>query len=107
MLLPGQAEHALHREPCVEKGWAPMATTVFPSTLTFNRGLSLAPQVRAVTITGQNVTAPVADSPPGGTFGWRGSPPQGWLLTPPPELPAVIPVTFTPSSMAPVQAIMT
>jgi Lamin Tail Domain len=84
-----------------------MATTVFPSTLTFNRGLSLAPQVRAVTITGQNVIVTVADSPPGGTFRWRGSPPQGWLLNPPPELPAVIPVTFTPSSMAPVQAIMT
>lgn len=97
--------------------------TASPATLTFHRGVNLAPQVRAVTVTGDNVFITVADSPPGGSFSWKGSPPAGWLLNPPPpprpqgsgpqagpapyKPPAVIPVTFKPTSTAPVQATMT
>jgi hypothetical protein len=99
--------------------------TVFPATLTFNIGVGDPSQVRAVTITGENVYVTVSGPPSGGRFTWNGSPPGGWLLNPPPPpRPAgsgtragpampkpgiVVPVTFTPlpTSTAPAQATMT
>lgn len=97
--------------------------TVFPATLTFNSAVGGAPQVRAVTITGDNVYVTVSGPASGGSFTWQGSPPGGWLLNPPPPPrpqgsgtqagPAtpkpriVVPVTFKPTSPAPAQATMT
>jgi hypothetical protein len=99
--------------------------TVFPATLAFNTGVGDPSQVRAVTITGDNVYVTVSGPPSGGRFTWNGSPPGGWLLNPPPPpRPAgsgtragpampkpriVVPVTFTPmpTSTAPAQATMT
>lgn len=96
--------------------------TVFPATLTFNKSVGGAKQVRAVTVTGENVYVSV-DPPSTGPFTWGASPAGGWLLNPPPpprpsgssggdagpppyKPPMAIPVTFQTSSTAPVHATM-
>jgi Lamin Tail Domain len=96
--------------------------TVLPATLTFYSGVGVESQVRAVTITGENVYVTVSGPPSGGSFTWDGSPPGGWLLNPPqpprppgstragPAMPkpgVVVPVTFKPRPSAATQATMT
>ena len=110
-------------DPYSGNGVSTMAN-VFPSTLSFFRGFSNTSQVQVVTITGKDVWVTVSDPPPGGNFSWKGSPSGGWLLNPPTpasssgssgsfagpgvyDPPISIPVTFVPSSPAPVHATMT
>jgi hypothetical protein len=96
--------------------------TVFPSTLTFFRGASSAPQVQVVKVVGENMWVTVSGPPVGTGFSWPATPAGGVLLNPPAaphnptatalgpaayKPPMSIPVTFAPASAAEVQATMT
>ena len=101
-----------------------MSAIVSPSKLTFFSGVGtpIPVQAQAVTVTGEDVWVTVSGPTPG-PFDWTGTTTGGVLLNPPAPPPASgtthavagapykppmsIPVTFSPTSTAPVQAKMT